>query len=189
WEHFATPLPEPADMAALPRPRIGYAGLLSHFLDFEALEALRAGRQGGTLVLIGLETPATAGPLRELAARPGVAVLGPRPYEELPGYLQALDVGVIPFRAKDPYVQGINPNKVYQYLASGLPVVTTPILDLQPDPPHVHFATDAASMARAVAEALRTAGPRDVRREMAREHDWAKLAAFMVETLEARLAA
>jgi hypothetical protein len=37
--------------------------------------------------------------------------------------MQALDVGIIPFRANDPHVQGINPNKVYQYLASGIPVV------------------------------------------------------------------
>ena len=35
WEHFATPRPEPPELAALPRPRIGYVGLLSHFLDFD----------------------------------------------------------------------------------------------------------------------------------------------------------
>src|SRR6185295_17854126 len=52
-EAFATPHPEPADLAALPRPRIGYLGLLSHFLDFDTLEALRQARRGGTLVLIG----------------------------------------------------------------------------------------------------------------------------------------
>jgi glycosyltransferase involved in cell wall biosynthesis len=189
WEHFSAPRPEPPEMAGLPRPRIGYVGLLSHFLDFEALEALRAGLKGGTLVLIGPETPATAAALRELASRPGVAVLGPKPYEDLPAYLQALDLGVIPFRAKDPYVQGINPNKVYQYLASGLPVVTTPVLDLAPNPPHISFATDAAGMAAAAYEALRSAGPREVRRAMAREHDWSRLAALMVEALEARLAA
>src|SRR6185436_7732730 len=67
WEHFAGPRPEPPEMAALPRPRIGYAGLLSHFLDFDMLEALRAGRSGGTLVLIGPETEATAPKLAELA--------------------------------------------------------------------------------------------------------------------------
>jgi len=189
WSHFAAPRPEPPELAALPRPRIGYAGLLSHFLDFEALEALRAARQGGTLVLIGPETPATADALRELASRPGVAVLGPRPYEDLPAYLQALDLGVIPFRAKDPYVQGINPNKIYQYLASGLPVVTTPVLDFPPTPPHVTFASDPAGMVAAAAAALASAGPREPRRELARPHDWANLAARMVETLEARLAA
>jgi len=131
FAHFSEPRPEPADLAALPRPRIGYIGLLSHFLDFEALEALRQARRGGTLVLIGPGSPATEAAIRELASREGVHVLGPRPYADLPAYVQGLDVGVIPFRANDPHVQGINPNKVYQYLAAGVPVVTTPVLDLE----------------------------------------------------------
>src|SRR6185436_15379329 len=98
----------------------------------ETLEALRRGRAGGTLVLIGPGSPATDGAIRDLASREGVAVLGPRPYADVPAYMQGLDVGVIPFRASDPFVQGINPNKVYQYLAAGIPVATTPLLDLSP---------------------------------------------------------
>jgi glycosyltransferase involved in cell wall biosynthesis len=189
WEHFASPRPEPAGMAGLPRPRIGYVGLLSHFLDFDCLETLRRSRRGGTLVLIGPGDPATEPRVRELASREGVAVLGPVPYAELPAYLQALDVGVIPFRAQDPFVQGINPNKVYQYLASGLPVVTTPVLDLQPRPPHLAFASDPDSTASAVEAALLAGPDRETRRLMAREHDWDRLAARMVETIERRLAA
>ncbi len=189
WDHFAALRPEPADLAALPRPRVGYVGLLSHFLDFEMLEAIRAGLGGGTLVLIGPGSPATAAAVGELARKPGVAVLGSRPYEELPAYLQGLDVGVIPFRAKDPYVQGINPNKVYQYLASGLPVVTTPVLDLETSPPHLQFAVDPATMASAVAIGLAAPEGRETRRAMAKEHDWSRLAARMVETIEGHLAA
>ena len=189
WEHFATPRPEPAELATLPRPRVGYVGLLSHFLDFEVLEAIRASLKGGTLVLIGPGSPATNTAVGDLARRPGVAVLGPRPYEELPGYLQALDAGIIPFRAKDPYVQGINPNKVYQYLASGLPVVTTPVLDLTPRPPHLQFADDATGFTSGVAAALGAPEGREARREMAREHDWSRLADRMVGTIEQELAA
>src|SRR5262249_5186624 len=95
FEHFAAPQAAPADLAALPRPRIGYVGLLSHFLDFEALEALRQARRGGTLVLVGPGSPATQEAVAALAAREGVAVLGPRPYAEIPATMQALDVGVI----------------------------------------------------------------------------------------------
>src|SRR5262249_57230565 len=99
-------------------------------------------RGGGTLVLIGPPTPAVEAPLAALAARPGVAVLGPRPYAELPAWMQGLDVGVIPFQASHPFVPGINPNKVYQYLAAGLPTITTPVLDLEERPPHLQFACD-----------------------------------------------
>jgi len=186
--HFEAPRPVPAELMALPRPLIGYVGLMSHFLDFEALEALRRSRRGGTLVLVGPGDPATEREMRELGARDGVAVLGPRPYAEIPAFMQALDVGVIPFRANDRYVQGINPNKVYQYLAAGVPVVTTPVLDLRPAPPHLSFARDPAEMAGAVARALD--GPRDRERlrTLARPHDWSVLAERMVGEIERRAA-
>jgi teichuronic acid biosynthesis glycosyltransferase TuaH len=185
---FATPRPEPPELAGLPRPRIGYLGLLSHFLDFEVLEALRRARRGGTLVLIGPGDPATDERVRELAGREGVAVIGPRPYEEVPACMQALDVGVIPFRAALPHVQGINPNKVYQYLAAGLPVVTTPVLDLAPSPPALQFAASVPEWERALACALDA--PRDAAasRALALPHDWDRLAGRMVEEIESRLA-
>ena len=187
--HFETHRPIPRALESLPRPLIGYVGLLSHFLDFEVLEALRQNRRGGTLVLIGPGTPATAGDLDRLASREGVALLGPRAYEEIPAWMQALDVGIIPFRANDPYVQGINPNKVYQYLASGIPVVTTPVLDLEPSPPHLQFASEAAGMTAAVHRALDRPAPREARRALAQPYDWNVLAARMVSEIESRAAA
>jgi len=187
YEHFAAPREVPGDLASLPRPRIGYFGLLSHFLDFEVLEALRQARGGGTLVLIGPRSPATEVQVRSLAARGGVAVLGPRPYPQAPAYLQGLDVGVIPFRAHDPFVQGINPNKVYQYLAAGLPVVTTPLLDLPASPPMLQYATDAASFVAALARA-RDRDP-EACRALARPHDWGAIARRMVAEIETRSSA
>jgi hypothetical protein len=187
-EHFATPRPAPPELAALPRPRIGYVGLLSHFLDFEVLEALRRARRGGTLVLVGPPNPATDGPIRDLASREGVAVLGPRPYAEVPAVMQALDVGVIPFRAQDRYVQGINPNKVYQFLAAGLPTVTTPVQDLDPVFPCLQFAATPSEMTEAVGRALDTRVDPEACRSLARPHDWSGLAARMVDEIERRLA-
>jgi teichuronic acid biosynthesis glycosyltransferase TuaH len=187
FEAFAAPNDVPSDLAALPRPLIGYVGLLSHFLDFDVLEALRAGRRGGTLVLVGPGTPATETAVRELASREGVAVLGSRPYERVPAYMQALDVGVIPFRANDPFVQGINPNKVYQYLAAGLPVVTTPVLDLAPQLPHLQYASDPAGWRLALDRALDAPADRQARRSLARPHDWNALAARMVGEIERRM--
>ncbi len=155
--------------------------------DFEALEAIRQARRGGTLVLIGPGSPATDDRIRELAGRDGVAVLGPRPYETVPAYVQGLDVGLIPFRANDPFVQGINPNKVYQMLAGGLPVVSTPLLDLAADPPALTYAGSPAEMARAVEAALDAPRDREALADRARPHDWGALAARMVEVIERRL--
>jgi glycosyltransferase involved in cell wall biosynthesis len=101
--------------------------------------------------------------------------------------MQAFDIGVIPFRAHDPYVQGINPNKVYQYLASGVPVVTTPLLDLPATPPMIQFAADADAFVAAVRRGLDA--PRDAGaiRSLARGHDWSVIAGRMVSEIERRL--
>ena len=187
--HFESPREMPADLAALPGPRIGYVGLLSHFLDFDLLETLRRNRRGGTLVLIGPGSPATDQAVADFARREGVAVLGPRPYADVPAYLQGLDVGVIPFRADDPYVQGINPNKVYQYLAAGLPVVTTPLLDLAESPPDLLYAASQAEWQRALDRVFDAPPDRARRRALARAHDWDAIAARMVAEIEKRAAA
>jgi glycosyltransferase involved in cell wall biosynthesis len=187
--HFEPARPTPQELEHVPRPRIGYVGLLSHFLDFDTLEVLRQSRRGGTLVLIGPGTPETERAVRSLAGREGVLVLGARPYDEVPAYMQALDVGVIPFRANDPFIQGINPNKVYQYLAAGVPVVTTPVLDLAPVFPHLVFATDPASMGKAVENVLECPRDREALRALARPHDWSGLARRMVHEIERRMAA
>jgi len=187
FEHFAAPRPVPGDLAGLPRPLIGYVGLLSHFLDFDTLEALRAARRGGTLVLIGPGSPATERAIAALAGREGVAVLGPRPYADIPDYMGALDVGVIPFSAQNPYVQGINPNKVYQYLAAGTPVVTTPLLDLEARFPLLEYAATPAAMADAVGRVLEARPARAEARALARGHDWGALAERMVSEIESRL--
>ena len=186
-DHFAPARPAPDDLRDLPRPRIGYFGLLSHFLDFDALEALRRARGGGTLVLVGPGSPATEARVRALAAREGVVVLGPRPYEQAPAYMQAFDLGVIPFRARDPYVQGINPNKVYQYLAAGRPVVTTPLLDLPPTAPVLQFATDPAGFATAIGKAMEFSRDPGACRSLARPFDWSTLAHRMVAEIESRI--
>ena len=84
-------------------------------------------------------------------------------------------------------MQGINPNKVYQYLAAGLPVVTTPVLDLEERPPHLQFATTPESFEQAVGRALDAPPDRDARRALARPYDWSALAARMVAEIERRL--
>ncbi len=189
WAHFEAPRPEPADIADLPRPRIGYVGLLSHFLDFEKLEALRQARGTGTIVLIGPESPAIRVKLKEFAAREGVVLLGPKPYADVPAYMQAFDVGMLPWLANDYYVRGMSTNKTYQYLAAGIPAVVTPIFGQPEEPPHLTYASTPDETVAAVAAAL--AAPRDpkAKRALARAHDWDPLAAKMVSTIESRLAA
>ena len=119
-EHFVAPATEPADLAAIPAPRAVYVGALEYWFDAELLAKTARSLPDVSFVVIGPGS-AEGGDLEHL---PNVHLLGARPYDELPAYLQHCDIGIVPFR-RDEMVDAIHPIKVYEYLAAGLPVVST----------------------------------------------------------------
>jgi glycosyltransferase involved in cell wall biosynthesis len=131
-EHFAHALepstPVPADIANLPRPIIGFVGAVSDYkLNIDWLLALSAARPAYSIVLVGptgVADPSTD--VGKLQARPNVHLLGHRKYPELPGYLKGFDVAVIPYRIND-YTRAVFPIKFFEFLASGRPVVISPL--------------------------------------------------------------
>jgi glycosyltransferase involved in cell wall biosynthesis len=130
-DHFATARrerPIPPDLAAIPRPRIGYVGALSDFkLDLELLESAIGQRDDWHWIFIGDEREGQASPvLARLRGRPNVHLLGWRPYEALPGYLRGIDVALLPQQIND-YTRAMFPMKFFEYLAAGCPVIATPL--------------------------------------------------------------
>ena len=184
----------PEALARIPRPRLGYAGKVSHFLDFAVLERLAA-HPGWQLVLLGPLPEETRGAVARLHRSPSVHALGELPYAELPRALRGLDLALIPFRAGDPYTIGINPNKLYQYWAAGLPVVASPISDVRADGKGLSYADSPeafeAEVARVLALGIDPAG-RAALAERARNFDWDRIAGrldgLLVAALEARAA-
>jgi len=112
-------LPEPLDLAAIPRPRAVYVGALSMRFDVAAVRELADA--GVEVVLIGM------GPTPELlelvAGHPHVHLLGERPPEMTAAYLLHSDVGVVP-HTDEPFTYSMEPHKAYNYAAAGLPTVT-----------------------------------------------------------------
>jgi len=176
FERFAHPAsgPPPA-LAALPRPRLGYLGKLSTFLDLDLL--LKIARTfAHPLVLAGPIPAEMRERLVPLLALPNVHYLGELPYDQVPGFLSGLDVGLVPFRAGDPFIERINPNKLYQYLAAGLPMVSSPMQDIAGDPAGLCFAEDHESFLAAIRRVLEGGVSRERLRDLARDHDWDALA-------------
>ena len=131
-EHFAQAL-EPstdvaADIANLPRPIIGFVGAVSDYkLNIDWLLHLSAARPNYTIVLVGptgVADPSTD--VGKLKARRNVHLLGHRSYPQLPSYLKGFDVAVIPYRIND-YTRAVFPIKFFEFLASGRPVVISPL--------------------------------------------------------------
>jgi glycosyltransferase involved in cell wall biosynthesis len=130
FEHFARAqdpgLQVPADAAGLPRPIVGFFGLIERWIDLGLVDWLAEQRPRWTFLMIGR----VAVPEAEVPRRPNVVFLGRRPYETLPAYGKAFAAALIPYHPT-PQVLHANPLKLREYLAMGKPIVSvsTPEID------------------------------------------------------------
>jgi glycosyltransferase involved in cell wall biosynthesis len=147
-------LETPADLRDLPRPVIGFFGLLADWVDLDLVRAIAMARPRWSFVLVGREATGL-GAVRGL---PNVHLLGQKPYALLPAYCRGFDVGIIPFRTSDLTLRA-NPLKLREYLAAGLPVVSAPLPEVARYRPFVHLAEGATGFTRAVTAALGERSP------------------------------
>jgi glycosyltransferase involved in cell wall biosynthesis len=124
--HQARHLPEPADQAGLPRPRLGYCGVIDERMDRELLGALAEARPDWQFVMIG---PVVKIDPAELPRQANIHYLGGKDYRDLPAYLAGWDVALLPF-AHNESTRYISPTKTPEYLAAGVPAISTAIRDV-----------------------------------------------------------
>ena len=117
---------DPADQEDLPRPRLGFYGVIDERFDTELLDKVAAARPDWSFVMVG---PVVKISEEDLPKRPNIHYLGPKTYDQLPAYLSGWDVALMPF-AMNESTQFISPTKTPEYLAGGKPVVSTPIKDV-----------------------------------------------------------
>lgn len=168
--HFARALdpalPVAAELLRLPRPILGFFGLLADWVDLDLIRAVAERFPHGSVVLLGKAEVS----LRPLADLPNLHHFGRRPYEELPSWCKGFDVALLPFRENE-LAASSNPLKVREYLAAGLPVVATPV-------PEVvrlglcGIASGPTAFADAVAEALVEPGPSVARSASVAAESW-----------------
>lgn len=181
-EHFAASAPPPAALAGLERPLIGCVGLVDDHLDFDALRAVADGLERGTVVLVGGVNTDTA-----VLHHPRIALVGRRPYAEMPAFLHAFDACLVPF-ARTRLTAGVNPIKLREYLAAGRPTVATDLPEVQPYGDAVDLVPAGGSWPDAVRHALADDSPsaRAARQARVRRDSW-DAAAERVERLMAPL--
>jgi UDP-galactopyranose mutase len=128
-EHFAQarmPRPDPDDMAGVPRPRLGFFGVIDERMDLELVAGIADARPDWHIVMVG---PVVKIDPDSLPQRPNIHWLGGKKYQDLPGYLASWDVAIMPF-ARNRSTEFISPTKTLEYLAAGKPVVSTAIRDV-----------------------------------------------------------
>jgi glycosyltransferase involved in cell wall biosynthesis len=117
---------DPADQEELPRPRLGFYGVIDERFDTELLARAAEMRPDWSFVMLG---PVVKIAQEDLPRRPNIHYLGAKTYAELPAYLSGWDVALMPF-AMNESTEFISPTKTPEYLAGGKPVVSTPVRDV-----------------------------------------------------------
>jgi hypothetical protein len=167
--------PRPDDVPA-DRPVVGFVGALYEWIDWELIGAMAERFPAVDFVFVGPAKPGNPH-VAALGEQENIHFLGPRPYDRVPAYMQAFDVCWIPFD-QSPIAQAANPVKLYEYLALGKPVVTTPVADLHLLDDLVSVGDSVDSVAGALTAALEGAGPTPAERvAFAQQNDWAARAA------------
>jgi glycosyltransferase involved in cell wall biosynthesis len=182
-EHFMAPQAEPSDLRPIPRPILVFAGAIDERFDLDAVLALARSCPDFSVVIIG---PKPA----DIGSRPleNVHLLGSRPYDWLPGYLQHADLGLLPF-SDHASNAARSPMKLYEYAAAGLQVVArrTPELARRNEP-FVHFYDNAVEIAAACRKALALPVRRQAVANHATAHSWTRKAGILLEFVRAVLA-
>ncbi|MDN3567540.1 glycosyltransferase [Paeniroseomonas aquatica] len=186
---------DPADQAGIPHPRIGFFGVIDERMDAGLVGALAAARPDWSFVMIG---PVVKIDPADLPRLPNVHWLGGRSYPELPRYLAGWNAGFMPF-ALNESTKFISPTKTPEFLAAGLPVVSTAITDVVRDwgpkadggPGLVEIAAEPVAFAAALQRVLEQAGApwlKQVDRRLA-QISWDQTWAEMDGQIEAALRA
>jgi teichuronic acid biosynthesis glycosyltransferase TuaH len=154
-ELFRTHRPRPASLP--PGPVALYIGTLhTERVDVDLVVELAESRPDVQVVLVGPNS-LTAAATERLVRLANVHLLGPRPYEQVPAFLQHADVVVIPHQV-NPFTESLDPIKAYECLAVGRPTVATPVAGFRDLGPPVVIA-DRTRFVEAVTAALSTASP------------------------------
>lgn len=192
FDHFNKATQEtdvPAELQTIPQPRLGFIGALSHYkVSIALLKELVERHPEWHLVLLGQVGEGEPGAsFDKLFALPNVHFLGPKPYQELPHYLKGFQVALLPCPLNG-YTQSMFPLKFFEYLAAGVPVVTTALQALQ-DYQHIsYWCASEEAFIEAISQAL-LRGDDQQRRiaqgiELARENTWEKRVESMLAILE-----
>ncbi len=181
-EHFGTArLPEtraPEAVASLPRPVLGYFGVVDERLDYDLIDALAAAYSHGSVVMAG---PVAKVEPEQLPRRANLHWLGQQPYSALPALVKGFDVCLMPF-ALNEATRYINPTKTLEYMAAGKPIVSSAVPDVAS---HfgdiVHVALSHDEFVEGVIQALAAPDPARIQAglERAESSTWDAIVAAM----------
>jgi len=183
YEHFARrPVPPPPEYRHIARPIAVFVGAIGPWFHFDWVRQAARQLPEFSFVLIGPHELARP----ELGGMANVHLLGQRDYAMLPGYLQHADVGLMPFDAVNHRraVEVLNPLKLYEYLASGLPVVSAAWEEIESLNTPALVCDSADQFVATIRQAAHEPGDPEARRRYAARFDWQNRVTALLEALQ-----
>jgi len=182
FDHFARKMSPPPEYRHLHGPIAVYVGVIPEWFHFAWIERAATLLPDMHFVLIGPDRLAR----RRLAGLNNVHLLGVRPYETIPAYLQHASVGIMPFNVEqNPRgVDVLQPQKLYAYLASGLPVVSADWENIRNLGCPAHLCAAAAQFVDALRDATSKPVDRERNRRYAAPFDWNNRVTFLLQQLD-----
>ncbi len=180
--------PAPPDVAAVRRPVAGYVGGLHQWVDQDLLRGVAERMPDVSFVLVGPEQTDVS----TLRGIPNITLLGQRAHAEVPAYVKAFDVGLVPYKIAD-YTSNVYPTKLNEYLSMGIPVVATDLAEIRRFNVHhgdiVRVAADVDAYVDAVRASIGPQPPEAVarRREVAASNSWSSRIAAMAALVDGAL--
>src|SRR6266542_3358687 len=171
------------ELADLPRPVVIYAGSMRAYLNIGLIRGTAERLHDMSFVFVG---PAAEFLAPLVSGARNIHVIGPRPYKLLPDYLAAAEVAIAPHQVA-PTTRAVVPEKLFGYLAAGLPVVTTAVAGAEELRRLVWIARDPSEFSRAIQGALKR--DRDRRRSLRQAAvaplSWGAIADHLVQSVDA----
>lgn len=172
----------PADLQAVPEPRAVYAGTLANWVDYRLLADVARRLPDISFLLIGyVHALAPRDQVKKLLALPNVHHLGYKNFADLPLYYRRSAVGIVPYQADNEHIRYSSPTKFLDYIAAGLPVVSTRFPAAEAMESMVMCADTAEEFAAAIEKAIAGSSLERAayRRAFARDHTWERQVATM----------
>jgi glycosyltransferase involved in cell wall biosynthesis len=184
YELFATAAdtqaPDHPLLANIPRPRIGFVGVVSDWVDFELVEKM-AQRWPGRVVMVGPIKPSCLAATKRIPNAVWTGFIKER--AELPSLIRGFDVVTIPFK-KNELTDNMNPLKIWEYMATGKPIVSTALESMKMCAGLTEVANNSSEFLELIERNLQNAQPNAAARmALAREHSWDTIFEEMMQKL------
>jgi glycosyltransferase involved in cell wall biosynthesis len=176
-------MPVAPELQPIPRPRLGYIGQIGENIDYTLVRAVAEVHPDWSVVCVGPVWANKETEVNSLADLANVHFLGGRPHSQLPGFLRGFDVCLLP-HLQNALTLSMDPTKLYDYLASGKPIVSTSVAGTERFTDILYIGDTPADFTASVESALAENGMKaEMRLNYARQNSWPRRAREMWATL------